>query len=436
MITSKQHRFIVPTQRRLWGSILVFLVLIVWTRFRDQIVFTDPTRVHKLQSINPEPTPDSEPAPHLESTLNVVDDVEDFFVPNHITPAVWGKPYSNTRCAEDWAYMYAYLTSSNFSNWETAYVNSSCHIYPIPKGGLIFHVHWAGNWRPFNEYLIEAWLATQRLEHGHRLLYWYEDEGPPEDVRQRFNKYSDYVEFRKLDSANEGIGYCITDMPEWNKLRLSKEHDGDIQTLNDIVRYLLLAKYGGVWLDADMIPLRDLTPMLRVGPSASSVSQSFMFSFENRVADLYGMKIWKKDWNTNLLVFGPPGTRLADVVLQNLCSISAGKDILQSCEDELNCGISRIPVQFTDGFKHTQAPQVKMGPCEPGEYNYSKGMRLPINLFTLFTWHSRLAQFHDGCVDFDRPTVAGAVRRRIRQYLNSGLEMGGRDLYPGPAFIS
>ena len=32
------------------------------------------------------------------------------------------------------------------------------------------------------------------------------------------------------------------------------------------MRYLLLARYGGVWLDADQLLVRDVVPLLRTGP--------------------------------------------------------------------------------------------------------------------------------------------------------------------------
>lgn len=103
------------------------------------------------------------------------------------------------------------------------------------------------------------------------MVYWYNDGGPPDSVRRRFQPFSDFIEFRELDATKEAVGTCVADMPEWNSPAYRETNDMKLVALSDIIRNLLLSKYGGVWLDADTIPLRDLTPMIRSGPSACSV---------------------------------------------------------------------------------------------------------------------------------------------------------------------
>jgi len=49
-----------------------------------------------------------------------------------------------------------------------------------------------------------------------------------------------------------------------------KEIKLPVPTRSDLIRLLLLSKFGGIWLDADSIPLRDFTPLIRVGPVAPS----------------------------------------------------------------------------------------------------------------------------------------------------------------------
>jgi hypothetical protein len=171
------------------------------------------------------------------------------------------------------------------------------------------------------------------------------------------------------------------------------------------------------------------------------------------------IQIGQQNWNTNLLVFGPPNTRLTEIVLEKNCLFSAdpeiykerlGSDTIQpwtwywlwnegiakGCEFNWACGISRVPITYTDGFKYTEKPQEGMGPCEDGEETYFKGARLPLKLYSLFTWHARFAKYDDACVEAERPTITGAVRRRINELLDGGLDMGGRDLFPGPLFSS
>jgi mannosyltransferase OCH1-like enzyme len=59
-------------------------------------------------------------------------------------------------------------------------------------------------------------------------------------------------------------------MREWMDPDYRKELKMPISTRSDLIRLLLLSKYGGIWLDADSIPLRDMTPLIRAGPVAPS----------------------------------------------------------------------------------------------------------------------------------------------------------------------
>jgi Capsular polysaccharide synthesis protein len=304
--TVKDNTF-TPTPKKLLGCILLVLCLTAWTaNYGPNPIFTSdqvsqpppspaqPSDDASFSETVKEPVPESIPEPALTHsavpTLSavpiqpavptqpalpaVVDDVKRFFAPRNITPAEWGHTDTPLSCIENWVDKYADPTSANFTHWETSFLQSGCPVYPIPQGGMIFHQFWTGPWRPFNEISIEAWLATQRLGDGHRLIYWYNDGGPTPDVRRRFTEgeYGKYVEFREFDAIAEAKGYCVEDMPEWNNEKYIEDNDMNVSSLSDIVRNLLLAKYGGVWLDSDTIPVRDLTPMIRSGPSAGAVS--------------------------------------------------------------------------------------------------------------------------------------------------------------------
>jgi hypothetical protein len=73
-----------------------------------------------------------------------------------------------------------------------------------------------------------------------------------------------------------------------------------------------------------------------------------------------------------------------------------------------------------------------MRPCEANQEWWSSMKPLPVTLRTLWTWHPRLGHYDDSCVDRNRNTLIAAVMRRIDQLLSFGLDMNGRDLYPGP----
>jgi len=57
-------------------------------------------------------------------------------------------------------------------------------------------------------------------------------------------------------------------MREWMDADYRKEIKMPIASRSDLIRLLLLSKFGGIWLDGDSIPLRDFTPLVRAGPVA------------------------------------------------------------------------------------------------------------------------------------------------------------------------
>lgn len=272
---------IIPARKRLLFIIALLAAILFLTSFREpQRFLKDSTsklqQLYRPVSEQHEEHQAGEPTTSDAQTNSlVVDDVQRFFVPHNITPAEWENGSSDIRCAERWIFDHAMPTSPNFVNWETAYLDSNCPVYPIPNGGLIFHVYWNGEFRPHNDMIIEAFLATQRLGDGHRLYYWYKGDGPSDETRKKFEKYSEYFEYRELDFDKEGDGWCVKDMPEWNNVTYLVENDMFVQSESDILRNFLLGKYGGIWLDEDTIPIRDMTPMIRCGPSAAGVSRSF-----------------------------------------------------------------------------------------------------------------------------------------------------------------
>ena len=377
-----------------------------------------------------------------ETVYTAMDDVDRFFVPHNVTPAVWGQTENPVRCVEDWVEREGVRpSSSKLVDFETGFLSSGCPVYPIPTGGLIFHQYWNGPWRPFNSISIEAFLATQRLGDGHRMIYWYENGGPTEEVRQRFaeGEYGKYIEFRELDRMHEAQGYCVTEMPEYTDRAYQEELNIQQSTLSDIVRYVLLRRYGGIWLDSDTIPLRDFTPMIRAGPSAC------------------GMNL-KDQWNNNVLVLGPADSGIAERLLTTTCGITYnetayreryGDDaimpnmwwwlyndgVLRTCELRTHCGINRHPIAFTDGSYFGTPGQPSTVPCDEHEL-FPTDTPFPPQLHGLWTWHARLGHFPDECVADASNSLIAALRRRVLELLANGIELGGRDLLPGPGYTS
>ena len=120
---------------------------------------------------------------------------------------------------------------------------------------------------------MDAWLATQRLQDGHQLVFWYDQL--PTMLADRYTNYTDFIQFRHFDPETESAGTCLTSMREFTDEAYRDEVKMAAQTKSDLVRVLLLEKYGGVWLDTDSIPMRDLTPLFRMGSFSPAVSSRF-----------------------------------------------------------------------------------------------------------------------------------------------------------------
>lgn len=104
-------------------------------------------------------------------------------------------------------------------------------------------------------------------EHTQKIpiwIFWYQGrEAMPKVVElcyKSVQKYlpKDIAELHFLDKDNVGNYIDIPDCI------LQKHKDGKISTaaLSDIIRYSLLARYGGLWLDATIFVTGDLTPCL------------------------------------------------------------------------------------------------------------------------------------------------------------------------------
>lgn len=112
--------------------------------------------------------------------------------------------------------------------------------------------------------------------------------------------------------------------------------------------------------------------------------------------------------------------------------------LFKMCKYEpFNCGLAKIPVDYTDGYVWTLKGQEKLKPCGKGEEDkYAPGTPIPLGLRRLWAWHNRMGHRKDSCVDIESSTLIAAVRRRIKEVLAQGLKMEGRDLFPGPTTLS
>jgi hypothetical protein len=107
--------------------------------------------------------------------------------------------------------------------------------------------------------------------------------------------------------------------------------------------------------------------------------------------------------------------------------------LYQACERQGECGLGRVPIWFNDGWGWSGNGQAAMYPCN--DDGWLPGIEIPVTMRTLWTWHARLGQYDAECVNVTRNTLIGSFRRRVNHLLSEGLDMNGRDLYPGTAFV-
>ena len=127
----------------------------------------------------------------------------------------------------------------------------------IDKEYNIF-LYWIGdNVNYKHSVVIKSFLATQNLNFAKLKIYSDVDIS----TNEVFKRYSDFkqVEFHIFDVESEIIG---TKYESFKYVKSIKEHLFNPAYESDFFRLLMLNKYGGFYIDFDVLLLRDLSPLL------------------------------------------------------------------------------------------------------------------------------------------------------------------------------
>lgn len=133
--------------------------------------------------------------------------------------------------------------------------------HPAALLPTVFHTYWRADLASFGErqaLMVKSFLATQPLERS-RLILWTTGTLDSPLLDKLLSDYPKHVEVRIVDydvlaegTALEGradlLGPAMRDTQAWL--------DGDL------VRLLALWSNGGVWVDMDVLLVRDLAPLL------------------------------------------------------------------------------------------------------------------------------------------------------------------------------
>ena len=129
---------------------------------------------------------------------------------------------------------------------------------------LLFHTAWIGKISPVHTFLLKSFLATQDLSRS-ILVFWTDA-----DSYQRINNSTFFVPFQNHPNIIFKL-FDIKALARGSPLdNDSPEHSEHVKSLlnaqgalfGDLIRMLLLYRFGGVYLDADVILLRPFNVLL------------------------------------------------------------------------------------------------------------------------------------------------------------------------------
>ena len=123
--------------------------------------------------------------------------------------------------------------------------------YEYPPDVTLFHIYTEVRTDKELE-CIKSFLATQNLEKC-KLIIWSDYDINDNDLIQ---PYKEYLDLRLWDAKEEAKGTILEGIPHLDAM------DDKHYLQSDLLRILVLYKYGGVWIDMDIIFLRDFKPLL------------------------------------------------------------------------------------------------------------------------------------------------------------------------------
>lgn len=147
--------------------------------------------------------------------------------------------------------------------------------YSKPHNTLYYHVYWKGEVHWMLPLLIKSYLVTQQLNIS-KLIVWsplsLEEEPnkkdrvhdqslkrePLNELQELRDKFPDNIELRVFEREELIKGTCMEKNEVFNQFLKSMRP----QLESDVVRVLLLNRFGGVWMDSDILLMKDLMNLI------------------------------------------------------------------------------------------------------------------------------------------------------------------------------
>ena len=122
-----------------------------------------------------------------------------------------------------------------------------------------FFIYWIGNNITYkHSVVLKSFLATQNLSKCKLFIYSDVDISKNDFFKDYINNVN--IEFRIFDVHEESKGTPLENFKHNDNIKL---HRPNPALESDFFRILMLYKYGGVYIDFDVLFLRDLAPLLQ-----------------------------------------------------------------------------------------------------------------------------------------------------------------------------
>ena len=194
-----------------------------------------------------------------------------------------------------------------------------------PKKHL-FHAYWHGNFGGKQALSLKSFLATQDLSNAE---VWLWTDGVPPDFSAAENRFleplAEMIRVASFSLADLASGTVLEPIPgirgvfDWRK-RALLGNKTDLVHWSNLVRYLVLHRFGGIYFDLDVLFLRDWYPLF-----AALQGQEFCYQWSGqKYCNTAVLALKKRDFLLNYIMkkgvrkrtFSPP--KLFELKLRSL----------------------------------------------------------------------------------------------------------------------
>jgi hypothetical protein len=114
---------------------------------------------------------------------------------------------------------------------------------------VTFHCYWNGQLNEKHLYSILSCYYFNVYNNKHKIILWLENN-TPNQYNTEIQRYAEIKEFS-----------LKTEIDNTNFMKLNFYYNKELSFYADVVRYILLYNYGGIWFDLDCLILRSFDPI-------------------------------------------------------------------------------------------------------------------------------------------------------------------------------